>query len=194
MAMLGIRAFVGRSGRTQKDPPAGWRVSLRACVWDAACLRGLLCAERGDLLRPYFGGAGVNPSRLRPGSGLGFGFGAFLTSFLPLSLLPMDASVTQKGAEGKDKNRCQGVNEMVYCPYFVNRPPIREGSTMTGLPGVNLPRTSFRVVMAMLGMIAVPAALTLHTVRGPASGSSSALDSSPYGYTVSLSLFIVPIL
>jgi hypothetical protein len=52
---------------------------------------------------PYFGGAGVNPSRLRPGSGFGFGFGAFLTSFLPLSLLPMGASVTQKGRGGKDQ-------------------------------------------------------------------------------------------
>ena len=34
----------------------------------------------------------MNPSRLRPGSGLGLGFGAFLTSFLPLSLLPMPPS------------------------------------------------------------------------------------------------------
>jgi hypothetical protein len=39
---------------------------------------------------------------LRPGSGLGLGFGAFLTSFLPLSLLPMGRSVTQRGAEGKN--------------------------------------------------------------------------------------------
>lgn len=54
------------------------------------------------LLAPYFGGAGMNPSRLRPGSGLGLGFGAFLTSFLPLSLLPMGRSVTQRGAEGKN--------------------------------------------------------------------------------------------
>jgi hypothetical protein len=52
--------------------------------------------------QPYFGGAGVNPSRLRPGSGLGLGFGAFLTSFLPLSLLPMPVSVTQKGCIGEE--------------------------------------------------------------------------------------------
>lgn len=65
---------------------------------------------------------------------------------------------------------------------------------MTGLPGVNLPRTSFRVVIAMLGMIALPAALTLHTVREQASAGSSGPNSSPFGYTVSLSLFIVPIL
>jgi hypothetical protein len=52
---------------------------------------------------PYFGGAGVNTSRLRPGSGLGLGLGAFLTSFLPLSLHPMGASVTQKGLWGEVK-------------------------------------------------------------------------------------------
>jgi hypothetical protein len=49
----------------------------------------------------YFGGAGVNPSRLRPGSGLGFGLGAFFTSFLPLSLLPMTASVPYSDSPGK---------------------------------------------------------------------------------------------
>jgi hypothetical protein len=53
---------------------------------------------------PYFGGAGVKTSRLCAGSGLGFGLGAFLTSFLPLSLLPMAASVPQKGGVGEDKN------------------------------------------------------------------------------------------
>ncbi len=42
-------------------------------------------------------------------------------------------------------------------------------------------------------MIAVPAALTLRTVRTAAGGNAPA-DSSPYGYTVSLLLFIVPIL
>jgi len=50
--------------------------------------------ELASRWRAYLGGAGVNPSRLRPGSGLGLGFGAFLTSFLPLSLLPMGRSVT----------------------------------------------------------------------------------------------------
>lgn len=65
---------------------------------------------------------------------------------------------------------------------------------MAGFSGTNSPRTSFRLVMAMLGMIALPAALTLHTVRAPAAGSASAPNLSPYGYTVSLLLFIVPIL
>ena len=47
-------------------------------------------------MRPtdYLGGAGVKISRLRPGSGFGLGFGAFLASFLPLSLLPMRQSMT----------------------------------------------------------------------------------------------------
>jgi hypothetical protein len=55
-------------------------------------------------------------------------------------------------------------------------------------------RTSFRIVIAMLGMIAVPAAITLLTVRAPAAASVPAINPSPYGYTISLLLFIVPIL
>jgi hypothetical protein len=46
----------------------------------------------------------------------------------------------------------------------------------------------------MLAMIALPAALTLHAVRGPAGASNSGVNSSPYGYTASLLLFVVPIL
>jgi len=53
------------------------------------------CSGEAGGSRSYFGGAGVNVSRLWLGSGLGFGLGAFLTSFLPLSLLPMVASVPQ---------------------------------------------------------------------------------------------------
>jgi len=44
-----------------------------------------ICSLSAALLRKR---AGENPSRLRPGSGFGFGLGAFLTSFLPLSLFP----------------------------------------------------------------------------------------------------------
>ena len=52
---------------------------------------------------PYFGGgAGVKISRRFAGSGLGLGLGAFLTSFLPLSLFPMGRSLTQKGRGGND--------------------------------------------------------------------------------------------
>jgi hypothetical protein len=47
----------------------------------------------------------------------------------------------------------------------------------------------------MLAMIAIPAALTLHTIRISALAPAVATtpNSSPYGYTVSLLLFIVPI-
>jgi len=61
--------------------------------------------------RRYFGGAGANPSRLRPGSGFALGLGAFLTSFLPLSLLPMGPSVTQKGDEEKGQLQIEGFRE-----------------------------------------------------------------------------------
>jgi hypothetical protein len=63
-----------------------------------------------------------------------------------------------------------------------------------GLSDLNSSRTSFRLVIAMLGMIALPTALALHTVRAPAGANPLAANSSPYGYTVSLLLFIVPIL
>jgi hypothetical protein len=43
----------------------------------------------------YFpAGGGVKISRFRPGSTFGFGFGAFFTSFLPLSLFPMKQRMT----------------------------------------------------------------------------------------------------
>jgi hypothetical protein len=45
----------------------------------------------------------VNTSRFRPGSGFGLGFGAFLVSFLPLSLLPMRQSMTQNGIARKEQ-------------------------------------------------------------------------------------------
>jgi len=57
--------------------------------------------EENPRLADYFGGAGVNTSRLWLGSGFGFGFGAFLASFLPLSLLPMGDSVPYFGWPGK---------------------------------------------------------------------------------------------
>lgn len=55
-------------------------------------------------------------------------------------------------------------------------------------------RLSGWLVMAMLGMVSIPASLTLHTVRIPAVIDVSSRNPSPYGYTVSLLLFIVPIL
>lgn len=50
------------------------------------------------------------------------------------------------------------------------------------------------IVLGMLLMIAVPAAITLHTVRSPATLAATSANPSPHGYTWSLLLFIVPIL
>jgi len=60
--------------------------------------------------------------------------------------------------------------------------------------GPDSPLTSFRLAIAILGMIALPAALTLHSVRVSSVIDPSQLNPSPYGYTISLLLFIVPIL
>jgi hypothetical protein len=47
--------------------------------------------------------------------------------------------------------------------------------------------------MAMLGMVAIPAGITLHTVRVAAVAQVAGSNPTPYGYTVSLLLFVVPI-
>jgi hypothetical protein len=49
------------------------------------------------------------------------------------------------------------------------------------------------MVIAMVAMIAIPAAITLQTVRIPGPPIPVNQSSTPYGYTVSLLLFIVPI-
>ena len=56
------------------------------------------------------------------------------------------------------------------------------------------PRLSSWVVAAMFGMIAVPAYFTLHTARVSSPGIPISPNPSPYGYTVSLLLFIIPII
>lgn len=61
-------------------------------------------------------------------------------------------------------------------------------------PGPVSPRSSFATVAIILGMIVLPAALTLGRVRVPAVVDVAAPNPSPYGYTVSLLLFLVPIL
>ena len=60
----------------------------------------------GTVASAYFGGCGVKISRLL-GSGFGFGFGAFLASLRPLSLLPMCDSVPQFAFIGKADERTQ---------------------------------------------------------------------------------------
>ena len=59
-----------------------------------------------------------------------------------------------------------------------------------GLPS---PTVCAVIVVAMLAMIAVPAAIPLHTVHSPARLVPTSQDPTPYGYTRSLLLFIVPI-
>lgn len=50
------------------------------------------------------------------------------------------------------------------------------------------------IVLAMLGMLALPAAITLNTVRTPAKLTLSTANPTPHGYTLSLLLFVIPIL
>ncbi len=65
---------------------------------------------------------------------------------------------------------------------------------MPSSEGPRSARMSAWLVAAMVGMISVPAALTLHRVRVSAVVDVTVPNPSPYGYTVSLLLFIVPIL
>jgi hypothetical protein len=60
-------------------------------------------------------------------------------------------------------------------------------------PVSSSPRSNFLLVLAILAMISVPAGLTLHTVRVSPTIPATMPNPSPYGYTVSLLLFIVPI-
>src|SRR5271156_6657541 len=55
------------------------------------------------------------------------------------------------------------------------------------------PRLSAWIVAAMLGMVAVPSAITLRTVIAPGTLQVSSANPTPYGYTWSLLLFIAPI-
>jgi len=55
------------------------------------------------------------------------------------------------------------------------------------------PRLSAWIVVAMVAMVAVPAAITLCSVRFPATLQVSTSNPSPHGYTWSLLLFIIPI-
>jgi hypothetical protein len=59
-----------------------------------------------------------------------------------------------------------------------------------GLPS---PSVCAGIVIAMLATIAIPAAITLHTVHQPAPLVPVNQDATPHGYTVSLLLFVFPI-
>jgi hypothetical protein len=55
------------------------------------------------------------------------------------------------------------------------------------------PRQSAWLVLAMLLLIVIPAGITLHSVRAPATLTIASPNPTPHGYTWSLLLFIVPI-
>jgi hypothetical protein len=69
-------------------------------------------------------------------------------------------------------------------------PPSGPSGNTRSFPG---PRISAWVVVTMLAIIAVPAGITLHTVRSPVTLQATSTNPTPYGYTWSLLLFIVPI-
>ncbi|HEY6301811.1 MAG TPA: hypothetical protein VIX14_01985 [Terriglobales bacterium] len=64
------------------------------------------------------------------------------------------------------------------------------GPRPRGLPS---PSTCAGIVIAMLAMIVIPTAITLQTIHTPASLMPVNQNSTPHGYTVSLLLFIFPI-
>jgi hypothetical protein len=60
-----------------------------------------------------------------------------------------------------------------------------------GLPS---PTICALIVIAMLAMLAIPAVITLQTVHSPVPPMPVDQNSTPYGYTVSLLLFVIPII
>lgn len=55
------------------------------------------------------------------------------------------------------------------------------------------PRRAFRVVFVMIGLLVIPAALTLRTVLHPTTSQSASANPTPLGYTWSLVLFLGPL-
>lgn len=60
--------------------------------------------------------------------------------------------------------------------------------------GIAASRAAAYIVLAMLAMVVVPAGITLHTVRIAATSQVVDPNPTPYGYTTSLLLFIIPII
>ncbi|MFZ0770706.1 MAG: hypothetical protein WCA49_07770 [Candidatus Sulfotelmatobacter sp.] len=59
-------------------------------------------------------------------------------------------------------------------------------------PRIPGPTVCAGIVIAMLAMIVIPAAITLHTVHSPVTLVPTSQNPTPYGYTWSLLLFIIP--
>ena len=60
--------------------------------------------------------------------------------------------------------------------------------------GLPTPSVCAVIVLAMLAMLLIPATITLRTVHSPADLVPTSQNPTPYGYTWSLLLFIVPII
>ena len=56
------------------------------------------------------------------------------------------------------------------------------------------PMLSAWIVVAMVAIIAIPVGITLHTVHDPATIRISSSNPTPFGYSWSLLLFVIPIL
>lgn len=56
------------------------------------------------------------------------------------------------------------------------------------------PHRSSWLVLVLLGMIVIPGAITLNTVHSPGTLQISDPNPTPFGYTLSLTLFIIPII
>src|SRR5580698_7389803 len=89
--------------------------------------------------------------------------------------------------------------EVVQSPQFTrnisfhHKPTMPDPQRQPRTQGSPSPTIDAFIVVAMLAMVAIPAALTLHTVRSPGTLAVGA-NPSPHGYTWSLLLFVVPIL
>ena len=66
------------------------------------------------------------------------------------------------------------------------------GAAVAQRPRRERPLEAFQVVAAAIGALSVAAGLTFTTVRDPGTLEISSTDPTPYGYTVSLLLFVLP--
>lgn len=77
-------------------------------------------------------------------------------------------------------------------PRDRTNPVIQGGEVPGGTPGGGRPLAPFQVLVAMMVILSVAAGLTFRTVRDAGVLQIDSPDPTPYGYTVSLLLFLVP--
>ena len=83
----------------------------------------------------------------------------------------------------------QATNPFAQFSEFGETRPMMNEAFSRRSPG---PRLSAWIVVVMLAMVALPASITLSTVRSPAKLEMTNSDPTPHGYTWSLLLFILP--